>query len=332
MSGITGLLTSTSTTVKNGIRPFDPHRDMSAVADLIELGFADTLDEDGQRYLRQMRAAANGSGWLGFTSIAAYWASGPMSGYVWEEDGRMVGNMSLIPYLLRGRRNFLIANVVVHPEYRRRGIARALTVQGIEHVSRAGAPSVWLHVREENEAAVALYRSLGFAERARRTTWQSVGGIQTNESIHPEMPSGLQIGSRRGSHWELQREWLGFTYPTELTWHLPLKINALRPDVLGAFLRLVNDVYTYQWSAEHKNDLQATATWQSTHGYSDIVWLAAPVEAELEAVQVLLAHVISWASSRRPLTLDYPAHQFEEAIQQSGFKMKQTLIWMEIGF
>ena len=53
-----------------------------------------------------------------------------------------------------------IANVAVHPDHRRRGIARLLVQAAqAESVSR-----LMLEVRASNTAAIALYRSLGFTE------------------------------------------------------------------------------------------------------------------------------------------------------------------------
>ena len=53
-----------------------------------------------------------------------------------------------------------IANVAVHPDHRRRGIARLLVQAAqAEDISR-----LMLEVRASNTAAIALYRSLGFTE------------------------------------------------------------------------------------------------------------------------------------------------------------------------
>ncbi len=62
-----------------------------------------------------------------------------------------------------------IANIAVFPAYRRRGIARALvqTAQ-TEPLSR-----LTLEVRASNEAAIALYRSLGFVEDGMRPRFYS---------------------------------------------------------------------------------------------------------------------------------------------------------------
>ena len=118
------------------MRPFDVRRDLAPVADLVEQCFADTLDPDGERYLEQMRAASRNPGFLHFAAAASEWSSVPLSGYVWEEDGKVVGNISLIPFALHNQRNYLIANVATHPAYRRRGIARSLTAQAVEHARR----------------------------------------------------------------------------------------------------------------------------------------------------------------------------------------------------
>ncbi len=55
-----------------------------------------------------------------------------------------------------------IANVAVHPAYRRRGIARAL-VQTAQQQATA-LSRLMLEVRQSNHAARALYASLGFTE------------------------------------------------------------------------------------------------------------------------------------------------------------------------
>lgn len=58
-----------------------------------------------------------------------------------------------------------IDDVVVAPRSRRQGHARAL-VRGVRHVAHAlDAAYVYLHVRPDNAAAVALYRSEGFSRQ-----------------------------------------------------------------------------------------------------------------------------------------------------------------------
>ena len=306
------------------LRPFDPRRDMQAVADLIELGFSDTLDEDGQRYLSQMRAAANSYNSLHWLGIAGYFSSYSMSGFVWEEDGRVVGNLSMIPYLINARRCYLIANVVVSPAYRRRGIGYALTARAIEQARSMGSPTTWLHVREENSGAINLYQSLGFIERARRTTWQAQG-----EAPRPRYPDHITITTRRNKDWAQQRNWLRENYPAELLWNLPLNLHALQPGILGSFSRFFNDASIDQWSIFNYDQLAGVTAWQSVLGNTNAIWLAAPKNVDDAVLQALLLHTRRNISTRRPLMLDYPAGQSAAAIEAAGFRAHQTLIWME---
>ncbi len=53
-----------------------------------------------------------------------------------------------------------IANIAVHPEYRRMGLGRKLMEYILEKFGNA--EFAFLEVRKSNEAAVQLYRSLGF--------------------------------------------------------------------------------------------------------------------------------------------------------------------------
>jgi ribosomal-protein-alanine N-acetyltransferase len=56
----------------------------------------------------------------------------------------------------------LIANVVVHPGYRRRGVATTLMKEIIEYVENHDITRLTLEVRVSNTPAITLYESLGF--------------------------------------------------------------------------------------------------------------------------------------------------------------------------
>lgn len=300
------------------LRPFDARRDLGGVADLVELCFADTLDETGRGYVQRMRLAARNSNIFGWSTVS-------MGGFVWEQDRRVVGNVTMIPFSARGQRNFLVANVAVHPSCRRRGIARSLTNQSIEHARQIGLKSVWLHVREENDAAISLYNSLGFAERLRRTTWRS-----TSSEPAPEKVSGIRLGSSRSQDWEIQRRWLSQNYPPEVTWQTSMSYEALRPGLVGAVYRFFYSLFTLQWSAWVGGKLSASVSWQAAMGSANNLWLAAPADADENALRLLLQHARRHAPSRRLLEIDFPAQQSAEAIARAGFTAQQTLIWMEL--
>jgi ribosomal protein S18 acetylase RimI-like enzyme len=59
-----------------------------------------------------------------------------------------------------------IAQIAVDPSVRRNGLARRLVQSVCESAGAAGAREVTLVVDDRNEAARALYASMGFRERA----------------------------------------------------------------------------------------------------------------------------------------------------------------------
>lgn len=307
-----------------GLRPFDVGRDLRQVADLIEQCFAETLGEDGFRYLVQMRAAARNPRFLRWAAAVSEYVSLPLSGFVWEENGRVVGNLSLIPFNSLGGRIYLIANVAVHPDYRRRGIARELTKKALEHIrKRRRIDSVWLHVRADNPPAIHLYQSMGFEERAQRTAWRLGPDVAPQEGALE-----AHIRPRRSVHWTAQHHWLQRAYPRQLAWNMPLQISAMEPGLWGALRSLFSGVRLKHWAAERSGQLLGVLSWQPGSVGPDHLWLAAPPQGEDLAALALLGRVRKLTGSRRSLALDFPAGQAAVSLEKIGFFAEQTLIWM----
>ncbi len=61
-----------------------------------------------------------------------------------------------------------VLTLAVAPTHRRRGVARALLVAGLELASGLGAQAVFLEVAADNGAALDLYRAAGFDAVGRR--------------------------------------------------------------------------------------------------------------------------------------------------------------------
>jgi len=135
----------------------DPRRDALGIIDLIALGFKNELDPQGLKMLRQMRQTAQRRALypLGLNDLEP-------TGFVWVEEGRIVGNLSLRYALPSRNRGQMIGNVVVHPEYRGIGIGRAMVEAAVATARQQGARWIGLEVREDNPAAHGLYVHMGF--------------------------------------------------------------------------------------------------------------------------------------------------------------------------
>jgi ribosomal protein S18 acetylase RimI-like enzyme len=311
------------------IRPVDPRRDLLVIADLIEICFIDQMDEEGREYVRQIRHAAQSGDFFRWTHGADELVSLPLGGFVWVEEQHVVGNLTIIPFWASGwgkgaaHWRYLIANVAVHPNYRRRGIGRQLTMKALDHIHQRHADA-WLQVRDDNPAAHNLYLSLGFEERARRTTWEI-----SNSAPLPEMPSHLVIGKRQNEDWPLQSTWLRQTFPPEVAWNLGFHLKRLEPGLWRSLVNLFMEAPVTHWVVRRGQQIIGAACWDPGAYRAENLWLAADPNQEEEALFALLVQARRSLMTRRPLTVNYPVDQGTIAFNQAGFFKQNTLIWME---
>jgi ribosomal-protein-alanine N-acetyltransferase len=66
-----------------------------------------------------------------------------------------------------------INNLAVHPDWRRRGVARTLLEAVLTDAANAGAHDATLEVRRSNDAALKLYEALGFTVEGVRVGYYS---------------------------------------------------------------------------------------------------------------------------------------------------------------
>lgn len=309
------------------MRPMSMFRDLSAVADLIELCFAESMDRDGQRYIADMRRASRDNGFLKWASNMTETASLPLTGFVWEENGRIIGNASLIPFRDKGRRIYLIANIAAHPDHRRRGIARALTQRAMKHGWEKKASALWLHVRDDNPGAIKLYSDLGFQEVARRTTW-----IAKPDSLISVPDTDLQIKPLNQNHWPRQRDWLRRLNPDALNWYRPININSLRPGFIPWLYRMLSDIHINQWEAVRNGTMIAALAWMYENRSETLIAATPPTNERIttttEALMQLLIHARRTLSGHATLSLEYPGGEMRDAFAMAGFKERRTLLWM----
>ena len=317
---------STQPSSSGNLRPLNILRDLPKVADLIELCFASSMDSEGQSYIRQMRRTGKDDTFMRWATNAIESTSMPLSGFVWEQDGKIIGNTSLVPFRHKGKRIYLIANVATHPDHRRQGIAQALTEKAIRHARQRGTEELWLHVRADNPGAVTMYQNLGFVERARRTTWQaSKEGYLSPAEL--SAPGSITITRRYARFWPQQLAWLKQLHPDDLNWYRSLNWNSLRPGLLGWLYRIFIEFDQRQWAVQKNGELQGVVSYLPALRQSPL-WLACSPNSDRDVVYTLLRRAQRDLGYRSRLRLEHPEGLHVDGLTAAGFSVYRTLIWM----
>lgn len=221
-----------------GLRPINLRTDLHDVADLLELAFGSTLDASGRAMLREMRMLSRSGPLLWAVAGLNRMVKGMLGGYVWiaPDSGALVGNVSLYP---TGHDDtWVVANVAVHPGFRRQGIAQALMRAALADARRQEAASVVLQVEEDNVGARQLYHKLGFEDMRTFTRWRRRPHLLPPRSLD-DMPD---INFRRRGEWQQQLDLAERLRPNEyggLAWLRPTRKDEFqRPwwkRLLGSF-------------------------------------------------------------------------------------------------
>lgn len=221
----------------NGPRPTDLNRDIPQVIRLLELVFGRPMGNLGDQLL------------AGSLSQPAFlWRLHPVAaklglGYVWEVNGRIVGNATLITSQTPGR--FLIVNVAVHPDFRRRGIARALVHSLLGMVQERQGREVLLQVVHDNEAAISLYRSLHFQSLGSVTTWfVPAFRLRELEVSANDAPFIRELHQRE---WRAAYQLDQLAMPPELNWPDPLAADTYKHNIWRRLSDAINGRHAETW-------------------------------------------------------------------------------------
>jgi len=186
---MTELVTIQTKQHLTGPRQLNPNRDLPAVADLIEEAFSEDLDQEGRQVLSELRQLGRWGMLLWLLRYMTPTFEDILSGFVWEQDGEIIGNVSV--NVVNGwSARWRISNVAVAPQYRKRGIARQLMESTIQHIQRRGGRTVYLQVRDDNLPAVKLYRNLNFQPIAAETEMylKHIDSISPADDLRPRSP------------------------------------------------------------------------------------------------------------------------------------------------
>ncbi len=313
--------------MEEGLRPVDVRCDLPGVARLVELCFGDALDESGRAAIREMRALSRAGPllWL----LPLFPGGGPawQHGFVYTHAGRLVGNVGAQP-ADSGRDAWLLANVAVHPDWRRKGIARQLVLAAVARAAHEGAQRVVLQVDADNIDAITLYKQLGFDTLTVRTTWRR---SQTRPPEATPMPAGIELRPAQRSQWPLEQALLQQFRPQGLTWTAPLQVRHLCPSFGRNLGHYFNGRREERWLAFRSGETVGWLYVLWSAGTADqIRWIVTPqLTGALE--HALLERALCRLGHRRcDAWVEHPTGEAAALLQQHRFKPTRTLRWMEL--
>jgi GNAT superfamily N-acetyltransferase len=318
----------------DGIRPVNLRTDLAALADLIELAFSETMDNNGRAAVREMRSLSRVRPPLQYLLGVHDIMQGIHLGYVWIADGRLVGNVSIYPAETPAHlgKTWIIANVAVHPDYRGRGIARQLMQCAMTTIRPRGERAI-LQVDASNGIARGLYESLGFVREGEWTHWRRSSTLR----IPPPLPSeGFRITQRRDEEWQAEYRLATQVRSTErggLGWQRPLDKGLFH----YSLLKRLNNALSFRSierliirSADEK-ELMASLWIENAFGggSSQLTLLVHPDYAGLYD-EALLNLAIRRFGSRNPITIEHPSDDdmTRLLLLRFGFHTQRSLVHM----
>lgn len=313
-------------------RPVNLRTDLAPLADLIELVFADTMDSGGRAALREMRTLSRMGRGVNLIAQMNEMTHGISLGYVWEEDGKIVGNVSVYPanWPRQLGNTYIIANVGVHPDYRGRGIARHLMKRSMQMIRENGNSRAILQVDHDNHARY-LYQSLGFEAERTFTTWRRASYGQV-----PDAPlNPAYIRSRRRSEWQAEYQLAEAIRPQTrggLGWLRPLHPQFFKRtwgQRLGDAINLRGYDHAVIVNPERTDEIYGSAWIETAFGMNTRLTLLMKPAYRGIYDDILLNHIVK-RYGRGIVTCEHPADDVITAgvLERYRFYNQRTVIHM----
>jgi ribosomal protein S18 acetylase RimI-like enzyme len=312
----------------DGLQPLDITRHLAGVAELIGLCFSPDVEEGWQNAIRELRFLSR----LGPLVHVLTWLDPQRKlltqGFVWMEGGRVIGNVSTQPSEARSGA-WIIANVAVHPDHRRRRIAQQLMRATLDHIRARGGRQAILQVDDENAGAIELYRQLGFAHTATHRAWQRSG----RSAIPAHEPSRFDIRLRGEREWVDELNLAELARPEGLLWNRPLSVAEFRPSLLRRFETFLNGEVEEHWLAVTPQD-QVVGALAIVTGLADGDRLNVLAHPALRG-QVERALLIRGLRRLGPrpwsIRIEHPADDtyVNDLLRDFSFTVARTLRWMK---
>lgn len=312
----------------NGPRPVNLSTDVPQLVKLLQLVFGESLDGEDRHYLNEI------AGHVPYVP-SVLWRFNPSAarlspGFVWEENGHILGNVTLLPSRVYGR--FLVANVAVHPDHRRRGIARQLMLATEEAVRARNGRVILLQVVKENYSAINLYRSLGYEVVGHMTSWFSANSrLRRLETFgNPADIRPLAANQWRAA-FELDRDALA----PDLNWPEPLSPDSYKLGLWQRIDNFINGRQVENWVTKNSSQqLTGLASIRTEWGKPHQLTLRVRPDYAGQLERPLLAKLLRRLTylSRRNVRID---HRDDDEItnallREANFRPRRTLTHMRL--
>jgi predicted N-acetyltransferase YhbS len=321
---------------QDGLRPVNLRTDLRPLADLIELVFADSMDSSGRSAIREMRYLSSLGYGLKLIARLNELALGISLGFVYVLDGKLVGNVSVYPASYPGGFGeiWILANVGVHPDYQRRGIAGELVRASLDMIRRRGAARVILQVNYRNEAALRLYQRQGFIYERAWQVWRRSGFLRA------PAPSGreLQITRLRQRDWQAEYALAQAARPNSrggLGWLKPVHRGAFNQSLWGRLRGLfaLSSVDKMIIRGNDSDSILASCWVESALGLGNIrAWFFADPAIDYQPyAQALLSKLVS-RFDRSTIVFEHPKDDaiVNDLLKTCQFTIKRDLWHMRL--
>ena len=319
---------STQNQYSSGPRPINLGRDVRPVLALLNKSFGPVRDSQGRAVADRFSLSQSAP----FARRLSMVSRGFVPGFVWEESGQIVGNVTLLESPIRGR--YQVANVAVHPNYRHQGIARGLMHEALAHIQNWNGRQVYLQVESDNVAAIDLYHSLLFDEIGGVQRWQATVSrlhlSSTGEAIGP--PPRLL----RRREWREARQLDRIGFNSDLNWPAPPPADYYKTGLLQRAGDLLNGRRQETWVVEsgrgQGSDLVGLADivseWSRPHNLR--LCIAPPWRGRLDGSLLNLAVSRLRRFRGGTVWLNYPAGDtaMDSLLEASNFQLRRSLTVM----
>ena len=311
-----------------GIRAINTKTDLPALADLLEIAFSEKMDSNGRAAIQQMRDM----GRFGILNrlFAPSLAKGVHRSFVWVENGRLLGNISLYfeKFPFQHKRAWILANIAVLPQHRNKGIATQLVLTALNALKTKGVNEIYLQVDEENNTARQLYQKLGFIEENVFGIW-----IRRRNSRIPNQKINFEEVVRSSAVFrEKEFQLAQKTRPVErggIGWLRPLERREFIVGFWGLISNLISGCFRVRRVLIEPGDAVKAAIWLDQRFHGPIV-LTLLHETDLPPVKIM--PLICWALRRYPFRnfiLEHPkASNIDSVLQEFDFRNTRTVVNM----